>query len=152
MKTSKTSKKSKKSKTTKKELSVKQVSQLLKLTEDEKNDTYFNRLKERMLTFKYMEEIAKRLHSIEDDSKFLYFAQQFLCLIDKHTEMQHKRNIENERLKLDKDKMKITKEHLALETLKIKALYSTEDEQKRKDIIKSLDDKINDFFGNPTKE
>lgn len=150
----KKSKKTAKKTVKKKTLSTKKISYLQYLAEDEKNDLYFKRLKEKLLTYKYMEDIAitARNYKNEDEGKFIYFANQLLTLLDKHTEMLHRHAMEREKLELDKQKMKYAKEHLALETLKTKALYSTDDENKKKDIIKSLDEKILEFFGNPINE
>ena len=84
--------------------------------------------------------------------EFLYYAYQLLILLDKHEDMLHKHAMEREQLELDKKRMKYLKERLALDTLKTKALYQTEDDDKKQDIIKSLDEKIEDFFGNPQKD
>ena len=135
-------------------LSTKVLSQLSQLAEDEKKDTHFKRLKEQLVTFKYMEDIAviARDYKDNDKGKFLYYAYQLLILLDKHEDMLHKHAMEREQLELDKKRMKYLKERLALDTLKTKALYQTEDDDKKQDIIKSLDEKIEDFFGNPQKD
>ncbi|MBR1775027.1 MAG: hypothetical protein IJ759_05830 [Bacteroidales bacterium] len=88
-----------------------------------------------------MEDIAKRAKNYKEDGKFLYFAHQLLVLLDKHNEMLHRHAMEREKLEIDKLKIKYAKEHLAFETMKVKALYSTDDENNKKDIIKSLDEK-----------
>lgn len=132
-------------------LTSKKLSQLQQLAEEEKNDPYFKRLREKLLTHSYMEDIAKRAKNYEEDGKFLYFAHQLLVLLDKHNEMLHRHAMEREKLEIDKLKIKYAKEHLALETMKIKALYSTEDESNKKDIIKSLDEKIFEYFGVPNE-